>query len=179
MEPYWTSDDPELSAGSTVQLLQRDVTCQGENRIGGNDGLVVMQSHQSSAWGGFGGHFKTESDDVATQANGFPPVSCAHGICFPNIFELLFTRLSKIPRPLFPPEMVKKGRSGYTGGEGSYSTLAARRKHFGSFISASDIRFFEDRSFKHATTGFREWVVAGWSPTASQWITIGRIIVKS
>ncbi|KAK6988983.1 hypothetical protein R3P38DRAFT_2803928 [Favolaschia claudopus] len=35
------------------------------------------------------------------------------------------------------------------------------RNYSGSFISPSDIRFFEDRSFKHASVGFREWVVAG------------------
>ncbi|KAK7047039.1 hypothetical protein R3P38DRAFT_2765919 [Favolaschia claudopus] len=125
---------------------------------------------------------KAESDDVGSQVNSFQVVSSARRIASPDALKTLLTRLAKIPRPLPMPETTKKEWFGCTRGDvGRRDDRNSRvaRNYSGSFISPSDIRFFEDRSFKHASVGFREWVVAGWSPSVSQWITIGRVIIKA
>ncbi|KAK6978013.1 hypothetical protein R3P38DRAFT_2809485 [Favolaschia claudopus] len=126
---------------------------------------------------------KAEStgNDVGSQANGFQVVSSARRIASPNALKTLLTPLAKIPRPLSMPE-TKKERFGCTRGDVGRRddrNSQVARNYSGSFISASDIYFFEDHSFKHAPVGFREWVVAGWSPSVSQWITIGRVLIKS
>ncbi|KAK6984338.1 hypothetical protein R3P38DRAFT_3105509 [Favolaschia claudopus] len=102
-------------------------------------------------------------------------------IASPQALKTLLTRLAKIPRPLPMLETTKKEwvwvhnkcTRGDVGRRDDRNFRVARN-YSGSFIPPSDIRFFEDRSFKHASVGFREWVVAG-----SVRITIGRVIIKS
>ncbi|KAK7027201.1 hypothetical protein R3P38DRAFT_2777267 [Favolaschia claudopus] len=103
---------------------------------------------------------KAESNDVGSQANSFQVVSSAR------------RRLAKIPRPLSMPETTTKERFGCSRGDvrrRDDRNFRVARNYSGSFNAASDIRFFEDCSFKHAPVGFREWVVAGWSPSVSQY----------